>query len=197
MKGKAILGAGLTLGALFAALEAKASRGKCPYPPDVLLILGCRVRGSEPEPMLHMRAERAAQFLKQHPACIAVCCGGIVHDDQQKSEAQAIREILLQNGISADRILLEDQSQTTYENFVNARRMLEENGIQADRPAFLSSDFHLLRASLIGRLAGVRAGTVAAPSPQNEKLKNYLREALVFPLLPLEYWCSRCCRWNI
>ena len=191
MKGKAILGAAVSLGAAFAALEMKASRGKCPFPPDVLLILGCRVRGSEPEPMLRMRAERAAQFLVRHPACTAVCCGGIVHDDQQKSEAQAIREILLQNGISDSRILLEDKSQTTFENFVNAKRMLADAGIPADHVAFLSSDFHLLRASLIGRLAGVRAGTVAAPSPQNEKCKNYLREAAVFWLFPLEYLKKR------
>jgi len=191
MKGKAVFGAAVSLGATFAALEMKASRGRCLCPPDVLLILGCRVRGTEPEPMLRMRAERAAQFLKQHPACTAVCCGGIVHDDQQKSEAQAIREILLQSGISDSRILLEDQSQTTFENFVNAKRLLKEHGVRADNVAFLSSDFHLLRASLIGRLAGVHAATVAAPSPKNEKCKNYLREALVFPLFPLEYLKKR------
>jgi len=191
MKYKAILGAAVSLGAAFAALEAKASRGRCLCPPDVLLILGCRVRGSAPEPMLRMRAERAARFLKQHPACTAVCCGGIVHDDQTVSEAAAIREILLQNGVSDSRILLEDRSQTTYENFVNALRLLEEHGIPAENIAFLSSEFHLLRAALIGRLAGVRAGTVAAPSPKNEKLKNYLREALVFPLFPLEYLKKR------
>lgn len=191
MKRKAFWIIAATPVAAFAVLERKASRGICRRPPDALLILGCRVRGNEAEPMLRMRAERAAQFLKQHPACTAVCCGGIVHSDQQKSEAQAIREILLQNGISDSRILLEDKSQTTYENFVNAKRMLEERGSSVDNLAFLSSEFHLLRASLIGRLAGVRAGSVAAPSPGNEKLKNYLREAAVFPLFPLEYLKKR------
>lgn len=171
----------------FAALEAKASRGNCDAAPDVLLILGCRVRGEEAEPMLRMRAEAAAAYLREHPTVIAVPCGGIVHDDQQKSEAQAIREILLENGIDDGRILLEDRSTTTYENFVNASSLLKDADVPAERIAFLSSEFHLLRAGLIARLAGVRAQTVAAPSPKNEKLKNYLREAAVFPLLPLEY----------
>lgn len=172
---------------VFAALEAKASRGSCDMTPDVLLILGCRVRGEEAEPMLRMRAEAAAAFLREHPTVIAVPCGGIVHDDQQKSEAQAIKEILLENGIDDGRILPEDRSTTTYENFVNASALLKAAGVPAEKVAFLSSEFHLLRAGLIARLAGVTAQTVAAPSPKNEKLKNYLREAAVFPLLPLEY----------
>lgn len=174
-------------GVLFAALEAKASRGNCRTAPDALLILGTRVRGSEAEPALRLRAEAAAAFLRAHPGVIAVCCGGIVHDDQLKSEAQAIREILLQNGIDDSRILLEDQSRTTFENFANAKQLLEQAGLPAPQLAVLSSDFHLLRASLIGRLCGVRAQTVAAPSPPDEKIRNYLREAAVFPLLAFEY----------
>lgn len=173
--------------AAFAALEAKASRGSCSGVPDALLILGTRVRGETAEPALRMRAERAAAFLREHPSVLAVPCGGIVHDDQTKSEAQVIRGILLQNGVDDSRILPEDQSKTTFENFANARRLLEEAGLSAPRLAVLSSDFHLLRASLIGRLCGVKAETVAAPSPENEKLKNYLREAVVFPLLLFEY----------
>ena len=174
-------------GVLFAALEAKASRGSCSGSVDALLILGTRVRGEEAEPTLRMRAQRAAAFLREHPSVIAVPCGGIVHSDQTKSEAQAIREILLENGIDDSRILLEDQSQTTFENFANAKRLLAQAGLSSPRVAVLSSDFHLLRASLIGKLCGVKAETVAAPSPQNEKLKNYLREAVVFPLLLFEY----------
>ena len=66
-----------------------------------------------------------------------------------------------------------------------------QSGCLRNAAVRLSSEFHLLRASLIGRLAGVRAGSVAAPSPDNEKLKNYLREAAVFPLFPLEYLKKR------
>ena len=187
MKGTRILGAVLTAGAAFAVAEGKASRGNCSGSPDALLILGCRVRGNNPEPMLRMRAEHAASFLNAHPDTVAVCCGGVVHDDQTTSEAAAIREILLQNGIADSRILLEDRSQTTFENFVNAKRLLAQLNLPQKNLAVLSSEFHLLRASLIGRLAGVRAQTVAAPSPKDLLLQNYLREALVFPLFPIEY----------
>ena len=183
---KLLNGALLTLfgaAAAFAALEADASRGDSEPQADVLLVLGCRVRGEEAEPTLRMRAETAAQWLNAHSAAICIPCGGIVHADQTKSEAEAIREILLENGVEEERIFLEDRSQTTLENFLNAKALLENLGLPAQRIAFVSSEFHLFRARQIAKIAGLNAQTVAAPSPKNLKLKNYLREALVFPLL--------------
>ena len=167
----------------FAVLEGVASRGTLDGVPDALLILGCRVRGETAEETLRLRAETAAQYLLAHPTVLAVPCGGIVHDDQTKSEAQAIREILLENGVDDARILLEDKSKTTMENFINAASLLAQRGQSGANLAVLSSEFHLLRAGCIGRLAGVRAKTLPAPSPKRLRFKNYVREALVFPLL--------------
>ena len=188
MNGRILFAAGALLGgaAAFAFAENRASRGTLTEEPDVLLILGCRVRGDEAEPTLRMRAKEAARYLRAHPTVIAVPCGGVVHPDQTKSEAQAIREILIENGISDARILLEDQSKTTLENFLNARALLEKRDMQAKRIAFLSSEFHLLRAGCIGRIAGVDASSLPAPSPKAQRFKNSLREAVVFPLLLTE-----------
>ncbi len=172
--------------AAFAALEAKASKGNCAEPADVLLVLGCRVRGDQPETMLTMRAEAAADYLRFHPKTLCIPCGGIVHDDQTKSEAQAIREILLSRGVADERILLEDRSKTTFENFLNAKKLNEALELPAPKVAFLSSEFHLLRASQIAKLANFPCKALPAPSPKEEKAKNYLREAFVFPLLLAE-----------
>ena len=172
--------------AVFAALEAKASKGNCNDTPDVLLALGCRVRGDMPEEMLVMRAEAAAAFLLAHPGTLCIPCGGVVHADQTKSEAEAIREILLARGVEADRILLEDQSKTTFENFLNAKKLIDALELPAPKIAFMSSDFHLLRASQIAKQAGLPCEALPAPSPERERIKNYLREAAVFPLLLTE-----------
>ena len=173
-------------GAAFAALEAKASKGSFSGDADVLLVLGCRVLGDEAEPMLKMRAEAAADFLLAHPNTLCIPCGGIVHADQTKSEAQAIKEILLSRGVEDTRILLEDRSKTTLENFLNAKKIIASLPLNAPKVAFLSSEFHLLRAAQIAKLADLPCEAVPAPSPQTEKAKNYLREAAVFPLLLTE-----------
>lgn len=187
-----IEGAIFTLSALagtFALCEAKAKNGNLDCEPDFLLILGCRVKGSEPEETLFLRAKAAAEFLSVHKNTIAICCGGIVHDDQTVSEAAAIQKILTENGIENERILLEDKSQTTFENFLNAKTIIDSLGLKKGPViAFLSSEFHLMRAAFIASLCKVKVKSVPAPSPKNKRAKNYIREALVFPLLFQEYF---------
>ncbi|MGN1195497.1 MAG: YdcF family protein [Acutalibacteraceae bacterium] len=180
--------AALTLGTLgtavgaFFACEAFASRGNLDFEPDFLLILGCRVKADEPEPTLRTRIKKAAEFLTEHKNTIAVCCGGIVHPDQTKSEAEAIKDGLVSLGIDEGRIILEDKSTTTKENFVNAKRIIDGMKLEAEpKIAFLSSEFHLMRSSFIAKLTGLDVKSVAAPSPENQRLKNYIRELIVFP----------------
>lgn len=166
--------------ALFGASESVASKGNLKGEPDVLLILGCRVRGEEAEETLMMRIEKAAELLKENKNTIAVACGGIVHKDQYKSEAQVICDELVKRGIEKERIVIEDKSKTTAQNFINAKKLLS---FEERKVAFLSSEFHLMRADMIARRCGVRAATVAAPSPKKLLIKNYLREFWAIPLI--------------
>ncbi len=162
---------------IFIAAEVKAHKGNAKGEKDYLLILGCRVRGDEAEETLRMRCEKAADYLKEHPETVAVACGGIVHDDQSISEAQAIEENLISKGIERDRIIREDKSTTTVENFRNAKIII---GADTHQLALLSSDFHLMRARLIAKKAGLDCETVSAHSPKKEKVKNYIREFFAF-----------------
>ena len=173
--GLALLGSGA-----FSAAEFKASQGNTTDTPDVLLILGCRVRGEKPEETLQMRIDAAAEYLKKNPTVIAIACGGIVHEDQYKSEAQAISESLVEQGVEIERIILEDKSTTTQENFRNAIEILGKMSEEKMRVAILSSEHHLLRASLLAKKCGLEVTTIPAPSPKKLLLKNYLREFICF-----------------
>lgn len=166
--------------AAFTAAEAYASKGNTKKTPDVLLILGCRVKGDEPEETLKMRIEKAAEYLKEHEKIIVIACGGIVHKDQTKSEAQAICEGLVQLGVDESRIVLEDKSTTTRENFINAKDIMSASNVPIS-VAILSSDFHLLRANIIAKKCGLDVTTIAADSPKKQKIKNYLRELVCLP----------------
>lgn len=168
--------------ALFAVAERRASKGNVKNTPDVLLILGCRVRGSSPEKTLEMRIEAASKYLNEYKSVIAIPCGGIVHADQNKSEAQAIYEGLVSRGVEKERIILEDKSTTTRENFINAKKIIDSLGFDGEcKIAMLSSDFHLLRAEIIAKKCGLYPNTVAADSPRELKIKNYLRELVCLP----------------
>lgn len=180
MTGK-ILGVSLSAAlTVFTFAQVKASKGNTEKAPDVLLILGCRVKGDTPEKTLTMRINKAAEYLRENENVIAIACGGIVHNDQSKSEAQAIYEGLTAKGVDGDRIILEDKSTTTRENFINAMKLMEDISQKAS-VAILSSDFHLLRANIIAKKCGLKATTVASGSPKELKIKNYLRELVCLP----------------
>ena len=164
----------------FAAAEFKASKGNAKEAPDVLLILGCRVRGDQPEETLQMRIDAAAEYLKNNKDVIAIACGGIVHEDQTKSEAQAISESLVAQGVEIERIILEDKSTTTQENFRNAIEIMDKMSDKKMRVAILSSEHHLLRASLLAKKCGLEVTTIPAPSPRKLLAKNYARELICF-----------------
>lgn len=171
----------VTVGILsFAAVELKASKGNTAETPDVLLILGCRVKGDIPEETLQMRIDAAAEYLNKNKNVIAIACGGIVHDDQTKSEAQAISEGLTAKGVEIERIILEDKSTTTQENFRNAMEIIDKMSDEKLKVAMLSSEFHLLRASLLAKKCGLEVTTLPAPSPQKSRFKNYARELICF-----------------
>ena len=170
--------------------EIKFSKGSEKENADILLILGCRVRGDKAEETLSMRIEKATEYLLKNKNSLAIACGGIVHDDQTKSEAEVIKDTLVANGVESERIILEDKSLTTMQNFLNAKKIIQkQKDIKALSVAVLSSEFHLLRALLLARRCKFKVDfTVAANSPKDKKIKNYLRELV---LIPIVYFTKR------
>lgn len=175
---------------LFVIFEIKFSKGNEKENADILLILGCRVKGGHAEETLSMRIEKATEYLLKNKSTLAIACGGIVHDDQTKSEAKVIKDTLVANGVESERVVLEDKSLTTMQNFLNAKKIIEtEKDIKTLSVAVLSSEFHLLRALLLARRCKFKIDfTVAANSPKDKKIKNYLRE---FVLIPIVYFTKR------
>lgn len=169
--------------AAFTVAEIKASRGNTHTVPDVLLLLGYRLKDNKPEPILKMRVAAAAEYLMKNPGVRVIVCGGKLEKEQSLSEAQVMRDMLTDLGVQQDRIILEDKSKTTRENFRNALKIIENMGLEKPHTAMLSSDFHLLRASLLAKKCGLQVTTIAAPSPKEIKMLCYIREFFCFPEL--------------
>lgn len=163
----------------FVVAEAIASRGNAKGEPDFLLVLGHALENDAPSEILISRCEKAAEYLKEHKNTIAIACGGITGKEQTVSEATVIKELIASKGIEKDRIILEDKSTTTAENFYNAKKLMTEN-----KTAFLlSSSYHLLRAQTLARLCGIKSKTVSAPTPKNVVISCFAKEFFAFPLM--------------
>lgn len=150
---------------------------------DYLMVLGNQVVGKDsPSPLMLERTAKAVEYLNENEDCFVVVCGGVTTDVQIISEAELMRNILVGKGINPDRIILENKSTTTFENFRFAKEVIEKHSsenIEDVDVAFLSSDYHIHRASVIADHFGFNdIGKVNAPSEKGF-VKNLVREYFV------------------
>lgn len=95
---------------------------------DYIIIHGAGLDGPRPTPLLAGRIDKALElWKKQHQHGKFVVSGG-QGADEIVSEAQAMRDYLLEKGVPAAAILMEDKSTTTWENLKNSLAI-----INADR----------------------------------------------------------------
>ena len=156
-----------------------AARGQAEEPCDYLLVLGAKVNPGGPSLTLRSRIEAAYDYLTAHPDSIAILSGG-QGPDEPMTEAKCMYDKLVAMGIDPQRLWLEDQSTTTWENMKFSRTMLEEKtGAAPEKIALVSSEFHLFRAQLFARRFGFDPVGVPASTRLPFLTVNYfLREAV-------------------
>ncbi len=125
----------------------------------VLILLGCRVDGDIPSPALEKRMDAAYFFLLANPDSVAILSGGQGRDENI-SEALCMKQHLTYRGISADRLIVEDKSVSTYQNIKYSKKILDELG--ETEAAIATSDYHQKRAELICKKFGVTAYAVSS-----------------------------------
>lgn len=149
--------------------------------PQVMVILGCQVKNDGPSQLLRDRLDEALSYLADHPDLTVVVSGG-QGPDEPSTEARAMADYLMEEGVEEDQILLEDQSHNTVQNFRYTAQLLEEQGYDLENTQVLvvSNGFHLTRARMLAERTGFEeVSTLAAPSSHlPSRLKMYIREPL-------------------
>ena len=142
---------------------------------EYVVILGAKVKpGGIPSQSLKNRLDAAVDYLQKYPTVKAIVTGG-QGADEDRTEASVMADYLIEHGIAEERVLLEDQSTTTYENLLFAKKLLPENTASI---TIISNDFHLKRATILARKLGLKADVVAAPTPKVINTKSRIRERL-------------------
>ena len=174
-----ILCIGLVIFGITEAFIIRASFGNPEESADYLLVLGAKVNDNGPSLALRNRIDAAYDYLTAHPDTIAVLSGG-QGPDEPMTEAQCMFDALVAMGIAPDRLWLEGQSTSTWENLKFTLALIEEKtGTRPERIALLSSEFHLCRAALFARECGL--DTVGVPAKTTLfflKVNYFIREAV-------------------
>lgn len=150
--------------------------------PPVMIILGCQVKPWGPSILLQDRLDKALEYLKTHSDVTVVVSGG-QGPDEHISEAQAMRDYLVEHGVKEEQILMEDRSTNTRQNLDYSLKLLEENGFDTDGDMIVVSNrFHLARVRMIwGWIYGDtdNLSTLGAPSSHvPSRMKMYIREPI-------------------
>ena len=170
------------LGAVFllvmGILMGTASKRADKVDADALIVLGAAVHGDRVTWVLSNRLDTAADYLAAHPDTVCVVSGGR-GDGESVTEASAMRKYLVERkGIDPDRILIEDRATSTLENFEFSKTLIEERLGPDAKIAFVTTDFHVFRASRVAKKAGIDAVGIAAPDVWYIRLNNFFRECV-------------------
>ena len=133
---------------------------------DVIIVLGAALtRDGKPYKALIRRSEHAAELWKSGRAAAILCTGGIgPHLQIPRSEADGCREILMRDGVPRSAILLEDTSESTEQQALEARRIMAVHGWKV--ATLVSDSYHMFRARYIARRAGL--DVVLSPVPASK-----------------------------
>lgn len=137
-----------------------SAKEKNPDNAEAVVVLGCKVKGEVPSKMLKRRLDAAEIFLTENEDVICIVSGG-KGDDEKISEAQAMKNYLVEKGIEPDRIIMEDKSVNTYENLENSCAILEKMGTEKNI-AIVTDGFHQYRAGFIARGMGCEVSAINA-----------------------------------
>lgn len=132
-----------------------------PTEPYNVIVLGCKVKGTKPSLMLKRRLDTAYQYLLENDEAVVIVSGG-KGDDEQISEAECMKDYLTNRGISKDRIIMEDKSTSTYENFKYSKMLLQEQGLPTDTITVVTDGYHQLRASMIAKKLNFKTYSISA-----------------------------------
>lgn len=139
-----------------------------------VIVLGLALQNGQPAPDLLERVNSAANYAYVYPYSKLILSGGNP-DESGKTEAAVMRDLLIERGVSEDRIILEEEATTTAENLRNVAQMVDPTL----SVVLITSDYHMDRAVRAAQDAGFTyVLRRPAPSSQLEYGVNVMGEVI-------------------
>ena len=144
---------------------------------DALIVLGGGIRGEQPTLTLKYRLDAAKGYLDRNPDTLVIVSGG-QGPDEIVSEAEVMKNYLIRSGVDESRIIMEDLSSSTEENFRFSKRIIDERFGSGAKVVFATTRFHVFRSELVAKKEGVPAEGIPAKGVWYITFNDYLRECI-------------------
>ncbi len=137
---------------------------------DYIIVLGAYVDGDQVSLSLRYRLDKAIDYMKKEEDIDVVVTGAKGYNEEY-TEASVMKQYLVDNGISEQRIICEDKSYSTYENLKNSYDIIGKSKVLIS-----TNDFHMFRALMLADRVGFEAYPLNSKTPTVVTLKLYVRE---------------------
>lgn len=176
---KVLLIAGLSIAVVFSSfLIIYGKSDNVTYREDAVIVLGAAVHGKTPSLTLKRRLDTAVEYHSQNPDAVIIVSGG-KGAQEDITEAEAMKNYLINNGVTADKIIKEEAATSTYENFTFSKEILDSHFDSDYTVAFITNEYHTLRAGLCAKQAGIENTThVHSNTNLSYLVSGVLRECL-------------------
>lgn len=160
---------------------------KASYPPaDAGIVLGAALWNDKPSPALKERLNYAFELLENGTVGALVLTGGHGGRASTLTEAEGMRNYLIGQGAPADKLLLETNATSTFQNLVFSRDLAEQHGMKTF--LVITHDYHAARAGEIADYADIGAiGVAGAKSLVLNEFYNHSREVLAYTKWKLDW----------
>lgn len=125
---------------------------------DYILVLGAGlIDGKTPSLTLQGRLDATLKCINEYNNTGYIVLSGGKGNDEQLSEAAAMKIYLINRGVPKTRIIIEDESTSTNENFKYSKEIIEEHSgesIDKVNVKIVTTDFHAFRSSILAKKNG-------------------------------------------
>lgn len=142
---------------------------------NIVIVLGAKVNGKDVSDTLRKRLDKAIEYYNKNKDISIIVSGG-QGNGENITEALAMNNYLIDNGVEASRIVMEDKATTTLENIIFSKEILEKMGKAEEKVLIVTSDYHLFRSMLIGNVLGVKNTGLCSESSLSGRLYYMIRE---------------------
>ena len=122
---------------------------------DYILVLGAGLKdGYNPSATLRDRLNATIECVDTYRNSGKIVVSGGQGRDEKISEGEAMKKYLIDNGVSEERILVENKSTNTDENFEFSKKLIEEDSnksIEEVNVKIITTDFHAFRSRFLAK----------------------------------------------
>lgn len=149
---------------------------------DVIIVMGAAEYRGRPSPVLRARLDHAVELYRKGYSSLFLTTGG-AGGDPKFTEAEVGRSYLIDRGIPPERVVVENQGETTAQSLATAFEIMQRMGLRSC--IVVSDGYHIFRAKKFLQAEGLTvfgSPRLSHKEPEWKEWWEYFRQAVGFVL---------------